>query len=459
MQFLLLDREYQVVYSRAFPGAKTVDDDGDACDDLPALTTWIRNTFDEAAHDPSFDIRAINCTTYGGSLVHIDGSGAPVLPLYHYLKQLPPDLVERLAVPLGGRDTLARETASPLLGMLNAGLQLYWLKHYKPRSFEKIRRSLHLPQYVSYLFTGRRFSDITSIGCHTYLWNFKEHQYHRWVTQEGINALLAPIAPTNSFIRLTSGNRMVAGVGIHDSSAALVPYLLNVEKPFILLSTGTWTVAFNAFSRELLTLDELQQDCLYYLNFLGKPVKACRLFLGNEHDYQVKILATHFQKEITCCRQVQFDKGILQKLLQERDPRKRFVPETMDISGIRPQPWKRQVNLHLFESFEEAYHQLTLDLVAVQALSLALVMGKTPVETLYVSGSFCDNPLFAKLIACRYPHLKVYTSEISRASALGAAAVVHLHWNGDRPFPGIGKVRLHEPEAGLDTSAYEPLNA
>ena len=52
---------------------------------------------------------------------------------------------------------------------------------------------LHLPQYLSYLVTGKACSDITSIGCHTNLWDFEKKKYHEWVKKEGIDAILPPI--------------------------------------------------------------------------------------------------------------------------------------------------------------------------------------------------------------------------------------------------------------------------
>jgi sugar (pentulose or hexulose) kinase len=445
-----------VLYARDYPGARSKDDDGDDCEDLNQLTAWIKKTFEEAMQNPAFDIQAVNFTSFGASYVHLNDSGVPVTPLYSYLKHYPDDLLDQFYQTYGNKETLAVDTASPPLGMLNSGLQLYWLKHRKPEYFKTIKRSLHLPQYCSYLITGRRFADITSIGCHTALWNFKENQYHHWVVKEGIDNIFPPIAPTSSYIRLNSGTKkLIAGVGIHDSSAALAPYLLNVEKPFILLSTGTWSIAFNPFSKELLHAEDLSKDCLYYLNFLGKPVKACRLFLGNEHNYQIKKIAARFDKDDNYHRQVKFDKSIAQKLIRENNPEKKFIPETMDVTPLLPQLRKRKVNLDLFESYEEAYHQLNLDLTALQELSLQLVIGQTKISKLYISGNFCDNQPFIALMATRFPKLKVYTSIISRATALGAAAIIHLHWNGDRPFPGIGKVQLHKPEEDLEIGGYE----
>ena len=46
---------------------------------------------------------------------------------------------------------------------------------------------------------------------------------------------------------------------------------------------------------------------------------------------------------------------------------------------------------------------------------------------MYISGGFSKNPIFLKLIASRFPHKRVYTSEIANATSLGAALVL---WKG-----------------------------
>src|SRR4030095_3833715 len=100
----------------------------------------------------------------------------------------------------GGRASFASVTASPSMGSLNSGLQLFRLKYEKPSIFNKINFSLHLPQWISFLFTGKAYSDITSIGCHTAMWNFQTDQYHEWIFKEGINDKLAPIFPSDNTI-------------------------------------------------------------------------------------------------------------------------------------------------------------------------------------------------------------------------------------------------------------------
>ena len=39
---------------------------------------------------------------------------------------------------------------------------------------------------------------------------------------------------------------------------------------------------------------KLENDCLNYMQVDGRPVRAARIFLGNEHAVQVEKLSQHF---------------------------------------------------------------------------------------------------------------------------------------------------------------------
>ena len=153
-----------------------------------------------------------------------------------------------------------------------------------------------MPQYLSFLITDKALADITSIGCHTQLWDFNKNDYHHWVKEEGLVAKLGEFTPADSSLDITyEGKKYKVGVGLHDSSAALIPYLENFNTPFVLLSTGTWCIALNPFNQDPLTAAELKQDCLCYMHFKCKAVKASRIFAGNEHEQQLKRIADHFE--------------------------------------------------------------------------------------------------------------------------------------------------------------------
>jgi len=244
-KLFLFDRQYKIVYEKTAKFTETEDEDGEPCENLESLRLSVFDSLKEVLRMQEFKIKAINFSTYGASFVYIDAAGNPLTPLYNYLKKYPETLHKQFYETYGGETSFAHITASPVLGSLNSGMQLYRIKYERPALFDEIKYALHLPQYLSYLLTHIPCSDITSIGCHTNLWNFYENKYHEWVIQEAIAEKLAPILPANEVLPVQwEGNNYSVGIGLHDSSAALIPYLVNFHEPFILISTGTWCISW-----------------------------------------------------------------------------------------------------------------------------------------------------------------------------------------------------------------------
>ena len=437
-KLFVFNDKYQIVLEKTIQFEETKDEDGDACENLPALTEWIRQSINELMDMQDISVKAMNFSAYGASFVHIDNEGKPVAPLYNYLKPFPAALKSKFYKKYGGEVDFSIHTASPVLGNLNSGLQLYYLKEEKPALFKKIRYSLHLPQYLSYLVTGRPCSDITSIGCHTGMWNFTENRYHEWLHQEGIHDKLAPIFPSDQLITTNwYGKPLQCGAGLHDSSAALIPYLARFKEPFVLISTGTWCISLNPFNQTKLTAEELQQDCLCYMEYRGKPIKASRLFAGYEHEQQVKRLAAHFNTAEENYRQVVFDAGLVQKLSggMRPDPRpgKLLMPES--VFGTR--------DLHSFASYNEAYHCLMLDIMDLQVASADLVLKNCGVKKIFVDGGFGKNPLYMNLLASAFPQIAVYAASVPQASSIGAALAVHSYWNKNNFPPDLIDLKLY----------------
>jgi len=416
---------YEVIYEDTVVLNETQDEDGDPCEDLMALSRWTLATINALIQDPRFDIRAINFSAYGASFVLLDSTGKLAAPLYNYLKPLDSGLIQQFCNLYGGESQLALQTASPVLGNLNSGIQLYRLKKSKPEIFQSIRLALHLPQYLSYLFTSQPCSDLTSIGCHTMLWDFNKQEYHQWVFQEHIDKILAPVLPSDQVITIESGKRVIAaGIGLHDSSSALIPYLASFSEPFVLLSTGTWCIALNPFNDQGLTQEELDQDCLCYISFKGRPVKASRLFAGHEHEEQVLRIATHFGAPMNFYHglelNVHFESGILNQ------PSQSFI----NSAGLKQSGFEYR-NLDGFENAVQAYHNLIADLVNIQVTALHLVLHHTLVKNIFVDGGFSKNRLYMQVLANALPEYKVFGASVAQASALGAALALHDSWNKD----------------------------
>lgn len=429
-KLFLFDESYQIVFEKTAHYPEIEDDDGDPCEDIRSLQLFIMDGLKSILNSNEFTIRAINFSGYGASLVYIDEEGKNIGPLYSYLKPYPANLQKQFYDTYGGEKLFSFQTASPVLGSLNSAMQLYRLKYNKPDFFKRIKYALHLPQYLSYLLSGKPFSEITSIGCHTNLWHFQNMDYHYWVKKEGILEKFPPLVPSDMVVQPgSSASNYVVGVGLHDSSAALIPYLVNFNDPFVLISTGTWAISLNPFNPSPLTKEELECDCLSYLQYMGSPVKASRLFAGHHHDTQVERIASHFHQNTDLYVNTKFNKESISKIEMQSQNRKE-----MDTKSLLKDFRFVTRDLSDFSSDLEAYHQLIYDLVVQQYASTQLVLRGTSVKKIYVDGGFSNNSVYMNLLAAFFPEMEVYASSIPQATAIGAALAIHPAWNAN-PFP------------------------
>lgn len=416
-KFFLFDSGFQEVYREYIRFDEITDEDGYPTENLKALENWAIEVFDRILDSREYEIETLNFSCYGASLVHIDENGKAITPLYNYMKPFKDEIFKSFYDRYGPEDELSRITGSPKLGMLNTGLHLYWLKYAKPEVFNKIKYSLHLPQYLSYLFTGIPVSEYTSIGCHTMLWDYEKEDYHLWVYQEGIHEKLPPITSSRETIPINYKGKVIRmGTGIHDSSSALLPYIHSISKPFLLVSTGTWSISINPFSTGMLTLEDIKNDSLFNMRIDGSPVKVSRLFLGNEYKLQVKALSNHFNVSDDCHKKVKFDQDTFFEINND------FVPMfkwSSIASGDMPEETKIP-----YDKFEHAYHQLMLELIQLQQKSIRSAMGDLKIKELYVDGGFSDNEVYVQLLSQHFGNMKLNTTDSSLGSALGAAIVV-----------------------------------
>lgn len=427
-KLLVFDEQYNVVKEEVTSFNEIIDDDGFPSENLEALTTWMLDKYKQLKQSASFLLKAVNFSTYGASMVHVDAAGKPVGYLYNYLKPYPEDLLKTFLTKRGGASAFAESTSSAVMGHLNAGLQLYWIKKIKPSLFSRIAASLHFPQYLSFLFMGNTFAEMTNLGCHSAMWNFAYADYHQWVTEEGIIGKLANVINGDAIAGTDSnGNeQVVIGVGLHDSSAATIPYLNSFTDPFIILSTGTWIIGLNPFNTELPKADELEKGCLSYLTYQGNPVKTSMLFSGNDHDLQVKRIAAHFNAGADFYKTVAPDPEILRRFSTE-DNAVSDDASKMAQSATTPCLFHKR-NLEDFFSASDAYHQLVWDIIQQQKKALEMIHSES-VSNFYVDGGFCKNALFMQLLANVFSTKKVYAVSMAQGTALGAALAIHKHWN------------------------------
>ena len=124
----LFNESYQIVWENSVNLPETVDEDGFPCEDIVALKDWFLSCWEQMKSQTQYNLKAVNFSTYGASFVYVDEKGNPLTPLYNYLKPYPEKLKNKFYSKYKGEEVFAVKTASPVLGSLNSGMQIYRLK-------------------------------------------------------------------------------------------------------------------------------------------------------------------------------------------------------------------------------------------------------------------------------------------------------------------------------------------
>ncbi len=403
---------FKLLFQKSIQVDEIPDEDGFESDDLKTILEWMEGLLEQLLI--RYAVKTVNFSAHGASFVLIDYNGDPLLPMYNYLKPVDSEIEKEFyqAYP-----NLELSSASPRSGFLNSGFQLYWLKKNRQKKFKQVQLALHLPQFFHYYFTGNSVSELSSIGCHTSLWDYSSANYQDWLIQEEISDLQAPISSsekTSEGVNLLKG--VSVGIGLHDSSAALVPYLKAVKKSFILLSTGTMNVALNPFCNQSLLESDLNQGCLNYMTPNGQSVKASRFFMGGAHEQLSKSIASYFDCSSDFFKTIDYDPLEFDQTIPLSDTN--WSISSTDFSLPK----------EIFKNYSSptgAYYAIMKTLLQIQFTSLAFILRGVKIERIYLDGGFQKNQIFIKHLARSFVDLEVYCSDFSLGAALGAALSVH----------------------------------
>ena len=233
-------------------------------------------------------VDAISVTTHGACAALLDQDGALAAPILDYEHPGPTETAQAydaIRPPF-------EETGSPrLAGGLNIGAQLFWQFHTDPGLHARTQQIVTYPQFWGAKLTGVTASDVTSLGCHTDLWNPHAGEVSSLVAALDLQDKLAPVrkphdrlGPILPSVAERTGLAPDTPVycGIHDSNASLLPYILAQDPPFSVISTGTWVIAMSIRGRK--TPLDPALDTLINVTALGHPAPSARFMGGREHD-------------------------------------------------------------------------------------------------------------------------------------------------------------------------------
>ena len=178
------------------------------------------------------------------------------------------------------------ESFSPFLeNGLNIGQQIYYLYKRKQKLIKETKYILNYPQYIVWKLTSSFSSEISYVGCHTHLWDFKRNRLSSFVKKIKLEKKFPQIRKAWDTIgrkQIGKSNLKIIN-GIHDSNASYLYFKNSDIKNFTLVSTGTWYIIFNQ-KTPLKNLNP-SLDMLANIDVFGKPVPTMRFMGGREYDH------------------------------------------------------------------------------------------------------------------------------------------------------------------------------
>lgn len=380
--------------------------------DVAAIWTWLLSAISEAVK--AHKIAAISVTTHGATAALVDrhqsGDGL-VLPVLDYESDLPES---RFAQYQKVRPEF-QETLSPTLsGGLNLGRQLFWLQYEYAGDFQQATDVLLYPQYWVWRLTGVACSEVTSLGCHTDLWNPQKRDYSSLVDAMGWRTRFAPLKLADAFVGtikeeisqqtgLNPNCRVTAG--IHDSNASYLRYARQYTGgKFAVISTGTWAITM-ASGASCENLKE-QKDMLANVDYQGRPVACARFMAGREYAGICKALDVPLDTP--------YGLGEIQQIVARGVY---ALPQFTSGSG----PFAHREGQFSGEASE--VHGVALASVYL-ALMLDYELDLLGAEgDLFIEGAFLKNQWLCRILAALRDRQSVYLSRDTTGTARGAAAL------------------------------------
>jgi L-fuculokinase len=388
--------------------------------DTERLWDWLQTMLAVFARQAR--ITAIVPVTHGATAALVDTHGL-VLPILDYESSLPQTLAAEYAAL---RPAFADSLSPQLPCGLNLGLQLFWLARTYPREFSRTRHILTYPQYWAWRLSGMAASEVTSLGCHTDLWQPQQGTYSSLVHAMEWTQLFPPLQPAWTALGPVLHNDLLPACqvlcGIHDSNASLLRYLdaQGQAQPRTVLSTGTWAIAA-AFGAPLDRLDETA-DMLANVNALGQPV-ACMRFMGGREFSVLAGASPQVCGVDDIARLVRQGSLALPCFAESGGP---FVGQAGRTVGPAPR------------TEQEHYALATLYCALMSDYCLDALDAQGPVT---VEGSFTDNPHFASLLAALRLGQDVIVSQDASGTTCGGWM---LHRWGEVPAMASAVVSMME---------------
>lgn len=358
----ILDQQFSVLLKESYPNKL----DGD-------LESFVFTNVGRLLADKRFRIQGINFIASGSSIVFIDQENNVI----HF-----PDCCTTF--------------------------NLKQISQERPNLFHSAKYIMHLPQYLSYLVTGKVFSELSSISSHRCLWNFSDKCFCSWVAPYDLNKKVPPIVETRFVLRRSYHKFLGIGVGVSDRVATAIPYIQSCSEQFVLINIGEKSTSLNVFN------PNIDKSSYGLISHEGNVMKAADIPFGIIYDEILEKMNAKFLKDDGYHDTIQYEPRIMISVYSKRV-----------LGGIELYATDRILEtLSFFENFEQAYHHFISILVKYQTESSRKVITHQT-KKIFVEGKLSNNHLFMNMLALSFPAIELYGSFVENAAAIGAAMILN----------------------------------
>ena len=431
-------------------------------DNIKKIERWIIASLKNNA--PEFNIKVISISAHGATFTCIDENGDLAIPELSYTTDPGEAFHEAFFREMGSRESLQDETCTPDFNvLLNVGKGIKYAQDTFGNKFNQVKKILNLPQYFSYKLTGIASVDPTYVGCHTYLWDFRENKWSAVVDKLNIRdklpeKLLKPWDTVGNITKQVADETglppdTMVSTGIHDSNASFLPHIISSDgKDFILNSTGTWCVIMHESEKVHFNRDELGKVVFYNLSAFNSPIKTAIFMGGLEFEAYDSLIQG---KAAELCT---FDASLYEDIILRNECF--ILPGITRGTGQFPQSSPRVIEHgkiypyeaiksgkmvpECFQDPQTAFAVLNLSLAIQTKVSLDRVDMRNGLP-IYTEGGFSNNEAYNILVGGFYPDSDVFLTNLKEATSfgtalMGKAAVEQKHPKDFRNLLEIEKV-------------------
>lgn len=454
----LFDRQLGVVAVRQASFPAKMGKEGILVEQIEAIWLWLTRELTTLYRERPF--HALSVSTHGATWVALDQTNRPCLPVIAYEHDLghagQAGLDEDFYRLCGDRGKLQEETGTCDLPLLvNPAKSIRFAQRRLPAQWSHVRHIINYPQFWGYLLTGERAAEPTYTANHSFLFDPRSGKPSSAAKALGVDQLIdwnlrkpwERLGVLRGDLQRELGlPPLPVTVGIHDSNAALLPYLVkHGDQDFVLNSTGTWCVAMHKVDQLAYRPDEIGRKIIFNIDALGNAQKVSFLMGGMDYGLYHEAIGG---------ADAGFDAQRLGGILARRD--RAFLPGAYPSQfpkvrgGFREGPEHYSVEdlrggrrPPTFADATAAHDLLNVSL----ALQSEVALRSTDIvdgTTIFVEGGFRKNPTFLAVLAAAFPRNPVVVTSLAQASAAGAALLGHALLGHVHPRSLAGAIRIDQ---------------